>query len=101
MNTVLIQAALNVILALAQQYLTSDTAQKIIDLAKQLLPLLIGEFADLKPIVMAIIGVVRGSDALTDDQKKEIDDMIAQADIEFDEAAADFNKRAHPEGGTI
>ena len=94
----IIQVALGIILDLADDYIDSGTAQKIITLAKQLLPMLVGDFKDLQPVVLNILASIKNGKNVTPEQRKEIDDMITSADIDFDAAAADFNKRAHPDG---
>lgn len=94
----IIEMALGVILDLADDYIDAGVAQKIITLAKQLLPMLVGDFKDLQPVVISILQSVKQGVNVTQAQRDDIDSMIASADIDFDAAAADFNKRAHPNG---
>lgn len=98
MNLALVIQALGIILSLAQGVTTNAQAKQIITYAGNILPLLIQEAPDMVASVKQMLAILKGSSVMTAEDIAAVDALIAQADAAFDDAAADFNKRAHPNG---
>lgn len=65
--------------------------QKILDALIQIVPVLIQEYNHLLPIVKNIIETLQGNDATTEAQLIALQELDAQVDAAFDDAAAKYD----------
>lgn len=98
MELATIQLILNILLSVAPMITSNSAVQSAIELIQKWLPLLIEEGSDLYKTAITVLGLLRGNKVLTADQVAQVDAIISDADAAFNAAAADFNKRAHPNG---
>lgn len=81
-------SALALILQLVGDVSSNSTAiGKIIAWLEQLVPLIITEVETVLPMVKNIIGALKNSDAITDDQLEALDKLEADTDAAFEAAA--------------
>ncbi|CAM5776255.1 hypothetical protein LMIY3S_05436 [Labrys miyagiensis] len=90
----MIGLVLTVILNLVDKLTDNQTVERIVALLEQWLPTILAEAQDLVPTVQGIIETLQGNDALTPDQAAAIDTLNAQADTDFEAAAAEALKGA-------
>jgi hypothetical protein len=86
----MLQVAQMLLTALAQiaPMLTSNAAiAKVITTVSDLVPVVIKEAQDLKPLVDNIIAALKGNDAVTDEQLAQLDALETKIDADFDAEA--------------
>ena len=83
-----VTAVVALIAQIAPAVSTAGTIAKIISSLVALLPALVKFAQDLIPTVKGIIATLKGADGVTPEQLKELDDIEAKIDADYDEAAA-------------
>lgn len=82
-----VQVVLSLIRALLPVISDSVLVQKIIDALIQIIPVLVDVYKDILPEIRNIIGVLKQSTAITDEQLDQLSAIEEQYDADFEAAA--------------
>ena len=83
-----IVALLSVLAQIIPALSNSTAITNIINVLISLIPVVVKEIQDVEPLLTNIINALRGNNVITDQQLKDLDDLEAKIDAEFEAAAA-------------